>query len=204
MVLAGCAGGSPPPIDKTALANGENTSYPGVPEPVELGPRFAVTDRVAIRTSMGTMVVGLYGKDAPRTVANFLTYVEQGFYSGTIFHRVIPGFMVQGGGFDPELNRRQTGEPVELEIIPGLKHESGTVSMARTSNPHSATSQFFVCVARSTQLNGSYAAFGEVEEGMDVAVSISTVPTQTAEGPSQPMDDVPVNPVIIESITRIE
>jgi cyclophilin family peptidyl-prolyl cis-trans isomerase len=204
LVLAGCAGGGPPPVDKTALATNEGDRYPGVPKPVPLGSRFTVTDRVSIRTSEGTIVVGLYGKDAPRTVANFLSYVEQGFYPGTIFHRVIPGFMVQGGGFDSELNRRQTNDPIELELIPGLRHEPGIVSMARTSNPHSATSQFFICVARSTQLNGSYAAFGEVEEGMDVAVSISTVPTHTAEGPSQPMDDVPVNPVVIESITRIE
>jgi len=204
MVLAGCAGSGPPPVETTASDSDPIASYPGVPEPVPLGPLHEVTDRVAIRTSMGTIVVGLYGDDAPRTVTNFLSYVEQGFYSGTVFHRVIPGFMVQGGGFDPELQRRQTGDPIQLELIPGLKHEPGVVSMARTSNPHSATSQFFICVARSAQLNGTYAAFGKVEEGMDVASAISTVPTHTAEGPSQPMDDVPVNPVIIESITRVE
>jgi cyclophilin family peptidyl-prolyl cis-trans isomerase len=201
--LVGCAGKAPPPVDK-GMAAPEAGSYPGVPQPEPLGPLHQVTDRVAIRTSVGTIVVGLYGNDAPNTVANFLSYVEQNFYGGTIFHRVIPGFMVQGGGFDPQLNRAETREPIQLEIIPGLKHEPGVVSMARTSNPHSATSQFFICVARSPQLNGGYAAFGKVEEGMDVATTISTVPTHTADGPTQPMDDVPVTPIIIESITRVE
>jgi cyclophilin family peptidyl-prolyl cis-trans isomerase len=175
-----------------------------VPQPVPLGPRYEITDRVEIRTSMGTMVIGLYGKDAPKTVANFLAYVDEGFYTGKIIHRVIPAFMMQGGGFTPDLERGQTREPIELEIIPGLEHEPGTMSMARTSDPHSATSQFFICVATAKQLNGGYAAFGKLEEGMDVAVSISTVPSQTADGPSQPMDDVPITPILIESISRVD
>lgn len=186
------------------VRSGESAPYPGVPQPVSAGPLFEVTDRVEIRTTMGTIVVGLYGNDAPRTVANFLAYVDEGFYAGKIFHRVIPGFMVQGGGFDTALVRAPTREPIDLEIIPGIKHEPGILSMARTSNPRSATSQFFFCVARAPQLNGGYAAFGKVEEGMDVATSISTVPTQTAEGPQQPMEDVPVNPVLILSATRLE
>jgi len=199
----GCAGSSPPPVDRTASADGRDT-YPGIPEPTPLGPDHEVTDRVAVSTSMGTIVIGLFGNDAPKTVANFLAYVDQDFYAGTVFHRVIPGFMIQGGGFDADLERLPTREPIALELIPGLKHEPGVVSMARTSNPHSATSQFFICVARAPQLNGGYAAFGKVEEGMDVANAISTVPTHTADGPSQPMDDVPVAPVVIESISRID
>ena len=162
-----------------------------------------VTDRVEIKTSMGSIVVGLYGDDAPDTVRNFLSYVDRGFYSGKIFHRVIPGFMIQGGGFDPALVRADTDPPIRLQIIPGLKHEAGTVSMARTSDPNSATSQFFVCVAAAPQLNGGYAAFGTVEEGLTVALEISSVPIQTTTGPRGEMADVPVEPVTIEYVRRL-
>ena len=163
-----------------------------------------VTDRIEIRTSMGVIVAGLYGDDAPNTVRNFLSYVDRGFYSGKIFHRVIPGFMIQGGGFDPTLERAETDAPIPLEIIPGMKHEPGTVSMARTSDPGSATSQFFVCVEAAPQLNGGYAAFGVVEEGLSVALDISAVPTQTATGPRGEMGDVPTQPVVIEYVRRLE
>jgi cyclophilin family peptidyl-prolyl cis-trans isomerase len=162
-----------------------------------------VTERVEIKTSMGTIVVGLYGDDAPSTVRNFLSYVDREFYNGKIFHRVIPGFMIQGGGFDPALVRAETDPSIRLEIIPGLKHEAGTVSMARTSDPSSATSQFFICVAAAPQLNGGYAAFGRVEEGLSVALDISSVPTQTATGPRGEMEDVPTQPVVIEYIRRL-
>jgi cyclophilin family peptidyl-prolyl cis-trans isomerase len=174
-----------------------------VPTPRAVSMERKVTDRIAIKTSLGTIVVGLYGDDAPTTVRNFLSYVDRGFYSGKIFHRIIPGFMIQGGGFDATLDRAETDPPIRLEIIPGLKHEPGTMSMARTSEPNSATSQFFLCVAAAPQLNGGYAAFGRVEEGLAVALDISSVPTQTATGPRGEMEDVPTTPVVIESITRL-
>jgi cyclophilin family peptidyl-prolyl cis-trans isomerase len=176
----------------------------GVPAPRAFSMERNVTDRVEIKTSMGVIVVGLYGDDAPNTVRNFLSYVDRGFYSGKIFHRVIPGFMIQGGGFDPALNRIDTDAPIPLEIIPGMKHEPGTVSMARTSDPGSATSQFFICVAAAPQLNGGYAAFGIVEEGLSVALDISAVPTQTATGPHGEMGDVPNQPVVIEHVRRLK
>lgn len=153
---------------------------------------------------MGTIVVGLYGHDAPKTVQNFLSYVDAGFYAGKVFHRVIPGFMIQGGGFDAALERGETGPAIELEIIPGLKHEPGVLSMARTDDPHSATSQFFICVAPAAQLNGGYAAFGRVEEGIDVVIDISSVMTQTATtAAGAGMDDVPTKSVVIESVRRL-
>jgi peptidyl-prolyl cis-trans isomerase A (cyclophilin A) len=168
-----------------------------------LPPEHLVTDRVEIRTSKGNITVGLYGNEAPHTVANFLEYVDKGFYSGKVFHRVIPGFMIQGGGFDTELNRAPTNAPISLEIVPGLQHEAGIISMARTTDPHSATSQFFICVANAPQLNGAYAAFGKVEQGMDVAEAIESVPTKTVDTGSAPMANVPITPVVIESISRL-
>jgi len=175
-----------------------------IPEPVAVSTELEVTDRVAIKTNHGTIVIGLYGKAAPISVKNFLGYVDGGFYPGKIFHRVIPGFMIQGGGFNAELVRDiSTQDPIRLELIPGLKHMPGTVSMARTNDPYSATSQFFICVAPTPQLNGLYAAFGKVEEGMDIAIEISGVKTGSAESADGVLDDVPVTPVVIESVTRL-
>ncbi len=167
-----------------------------------LPPRYEVTHRVEIKTSLGSIVVGIFGNDAPQTVANFLHYVDSGFYPGKVFHRVIPGFMIQGGGFDQELSKTPSDAPVRLEIIPGLKHEAGILSMARTSNPHSATAQFFICVSQAPQLNGGYAAFGKVEQGYDIVEKISGVPTETTDSPQGPLDDVPKIPVIIEEVSR--
>jgi peptidyl-prolyl cis-trans isomerase A (cyclophilin A) len=185
--------------------DGERTvSAFDIPAPRPVSTEREVTDRVEIKTSMGTMVLGLYGKDAPDTVRSFLSYVDRGFYAGKVFHRVIPGFMIQGGGFDAKLARSETDAPIPLEIVPGLKHEPGIVSMARTDDPGSATSQFFICVAQVPSLNGVYAAFGKVEEGVDVALDISSVPTRTATGPGGgEMSDVPVNPVVIEYVKRL-
>ncbi|MCP4198353.1 MAG: peptidylprolyl isomerase [Proteobacteria bacterium] len=167
-----------------------------------LPPVYEVTQRVEIVTSLGSIVVGLYGKQVPNTVANFLHYVDSGFYSGMVFHRIIPGFMIQGGGFDKDLNKAPTAAPIQLEIIPGLKHEAGILSMARTTNPHSATSQFFICVNKSPQLNGVYAAFGRVEKGYKVVEKIVSVPTKSADIEQGQMEDVPQIPVIIEKIIR--
>jgi cyclophilin family peptidyl-prolyl cis-trans isomerase len=196
--LVGCAyKGTPAHAAARKAPAGEAPQQP-------LPPKFEVTDRVAIKTSMGTIVVGLYGKDTPNTVQNFLGYVDRGYYNGKIFHRVIPGFMIQGGGFTKDLEKTPVNDPIKLEIIPGLKHEPGIISMARMpSDIHSATSQFFLSVSYSPQLNGSYAAFGKVEKGEEVMYAISQVPTHDAESSTGTMNDVPIQPVVIESITRL-
>ncbi|MCP4604907.1 MAG: peptidylprolyl isomerase [Proteobacteria bacterium] len=172
-------------------------------EPEPLPPEHDVTDRVKINTSIGSVVVGLYGKDAPGTVKNFLKYVDNGFYKDKIFHRVIPGFMIQSGGFDSDMNKAKAENHIRLEIIPGLKHELGVISMARTSELHSASSQFFICVGNAPQLNGSYATFGRVEEGMDIVLLISKVSTRTVDVSGSSMADVPSQSIIIESIDRL-
>ena len=201
VIAAGCGG------SRARVAAASDGAAPiaavSIPAPRPVSMEREVTDRVEIKTSMGTLVVGLYGKDAPNTVRNFLSYVDRGFYSGKVFHRVIPGFMIQGGGFDAKLVRAETDAPIALEIVPGLKHEPGVFSMARTNDPGSATSQFFVCVAPAVQLNGTYAAFGKVEEGLDVALDISSVPTQTVTGEHGEMTDVPTTPVVIEYVKRL-
>ena len=164
--------------------------------------------RVAVRTSMGTFTIELHEKEAPGTVRNFLAYVDEGFYAGTIFHRVIEGFMIQGGGLDREMNRKKTRDPIANEAMNKLKNRVGTVAMARTSSPNSATSQFFVNVAdngmldyRDTSAEGiGYCVFGKVVEGMDVVEKIKAVPTGVKNG----MRDVPETPVVIESITRVK
>jgi cyclophilin family peptidyl-prolyl cis-trans isomerase len=198
----GCSGASPMAGPQANLSAPEADKSPS---PIPLPPKYEVTQRVQLDTSLGTVVIGLYGKQAPATVANFLQYVDEGFYKGKIFHRVIPGFVIQGGGFDENLGRAQTREPIALELIPGLKHEPGILSMARTSVPKSATSQFFICAAEAPQLNGGYCAFGKVESGMEVVEKISMVPTgkRQADEKEPPMDDVPLEPVVILSVRRL-
>jgi peptidyl-prolyl cis-trans isomerase A (cyclophilin A) len=204
--LAGCGGGAAgksksnaptPEVDVASMPLPENGR---AVDP--LPPLYEVTHRIEIVTSLGSIGIALYGKDAPNTVANFLQYLDSGFYSGTVFHRIIPGFMVQGGGFDKDLNKAPTGATIPLEIIPGLKHEAGTLAMARTTNPHSATSQFFICVNKSPQLNGVYAAFGRVEKGYKVVEKIVNVPTKSADTEQGQMNDVPQIPVVIEEMIR--
>lgn len=162
--------------------------------------------RVSIKTSMGDIVVELNQEKAPKTVANFLQYVNAGFYSGTIFHRVINGFMIQGGGFDKNMNQKSATTRVENEAKNGLKNDAYTIAMARTSDPHSASSQFFINVKDNDALNypGSdgwgYAVFGKVIKGMDVVDKIKSVPT-TNTGMH---GNVPVTPIVIESITLIK
>lgn len=162
--------------------------------------------RVAFETSKGRIVVELYPEKAPKTVENFLSYVESGFYDGTVFHRVIRGFMVQGGGFDADMDKKDTRPPVVNEAATGLPNERGTISMARTNDPNSATSQFFINHADNASLNyrddrnPGYAAFGRVVEGLDVVDAIAGVPT-TRKGM---FDDVPVEPVTIEKATVVK
>ncbi|OPY90489.1 MAG: Peptidyl-prolyl cis-trans isomerase A precursor [Syntrophaceae bacterium PtaU1.Bin231] len=157
---------------------------------------------VLIKTSKGEIEAVLYRDKAPITVDNFLRYVEDGFYSGTIFHRVIPGFMIQGGGFNRYFTRKPTRPPIRNEAANGLKNERGTLAMARTSVVDSATSQFFINVVDNDLLNHGardygYAVFGKVTKGMDVVDAIASVPT----GPQGPFSsDVPRTAVIIESI----
>ncbi len=159
--------------------------------------------KVNIETNHGPIVLELDDQKAPNTVANFVNYVNAGHYNGTIFHRVIPGFMVQGGGFEPGLRQKPTQAPIQNEAGNGLKNDKYTVAMARTNDPHSATAQFFINVADNAFLNHSapsgqgwgYAVFGKVTEGTDVVDKIAGVATGSA-GPHQ---DVPTEDVVITS-----
>ena len=163
---------------------------------------------VIMRTTFGEMKIELDADKAPKTVANFLKYVNEGFYDGTIFHRVIDNFMVQGGGFDVDMKQQDNGTPIDNEADNGLKNDFGTLAMARTNDPHSATSQFFINVKDNDFLNHSgknmqgwgYAVFGKITEGSEVLDKIRAVPTGSAGG----HQDVPVDPVIIESVEVVE
>ena len=133
---------------------------------------LAANPRVELTTSQGDIVLELYPKAAPDTVANFLRYVDDGFYEGTVFHRVINGFMIQGGGFDADLKQKDTRAPIRNEADSGLRNERGTIAMARTNDPDSANSQFFIMFASAPHLNGQYTVFGEVTSGMDLVDNI--------------------------------
>ncbi len=169
---------------------------------------FAANPVVEMKTSAGAIRIELYAEKAPKTVANFLQYVKDGAYAGTQFHRVIPGFMIQGGAFDRQFRQKPTRAPIENEAGNRLKNETGTVAMARTPNPNSATVQFFINVADNAALDFrepspagfGYAVFGKVTAGMEVVMRIARTPT----GPGGPFDrDVPKAAVIIESINLI-
>lgn len=172
------------------------------------GQALAADPLIDMKTSAGDIRVELYPGKAPKTVANFLQYVRDGAYAGTQFHRVIRGFMIQGGGFDRDFRSTRTRAPIENEAGNGLKNETGTIAMARTSDPHSATAQFFINVADNEALNFrepsragyGYAVFGRVVRGMDVVMRIANTPTG-AGGPFS--RDVPLQPVIIESVSVI-
>ena len=168
----------------------------------------ADTATVKMETSKGTIVLELDAANAPLTVENFLTYAREGFYDGTIFHRVIPNFMIQGGGFTSEMVQKPTHDPIRNEANNGLGNDTGTIAMARTNDPHSATAQFFINVRDNQFLNFSgentqgwgYAVFGKVTEGMEVVNAIRDVAT-TTRGPFQ---DVPVETVTIEKVSIVE
>lgn len=159
--------------------------------------------QVVLETSKGKMVVELYSTKAPKTVENFLGYVESGFFDGTIFHRVIPNFMIQGGGFAADMTRKETRAPIQNEADNGLKNERGTLAMARTGDPHSATAQFFINSVNNDFLNHTakdargwgYTVFGRVIEGLEVVDAISAVRTGRKSG----MSDVPEETVTIVS-----
>ena len=164
--------------------------------------------QVLMETSLGPIVIELDARHAPKTVDNFLNYVRSGFYDGTIFHRVIKSFMIQGGGFTPEMKQKTTQSPIENEASNGLKNDTGTIAMARTSAPHSATAQFFINVKNNDFLNHTanttrgwgYCVFGQVIKGMDVVHAIEDVKTTTKFGHG----DVPTEPVVIEKVTIIK
>ena len=160
---------------------------------------------VKMETSMGDITLELDGNNAPDTVANFVEYAKSGFYDGTIFHRVIPGFMIQGGGFDADMKQKKTSAPIRNEADNGLKNDTGTIAMARTSDPNSATAQFFINVKDNGFLNHTaptaqgwgYAVFGKVTDGMDVVHGIEKVDTTMRAG----MQDVPSETVVINKVS---
>ena len=171
-------------------------------------PQAAVNHLVLIETSMGTIRAELWADKAPQTVENFLSYTDKGFYDGLIFHRVIDGFMIQGGGLTPEMQQKGAGKPIKNEATAELSNDRGTLAMARTSDIHSATSQFFINLADNAFLDHKsnspaefgYCVFGKVVEGLDVVDTIGKVKTSTV-GHS---GDVPVEPVVIKSIRRVD
>ncbi len=200
---------SPSPISQTIVLEEEDTDAGETTEPTEETqgteeiPEAETEDEkepeiVVIETSKGTIEVELDRESAPVTVENFATYVNEGFYDGTVFHRVINGFMVQGGGFTPEGTQKETHPPIILESSNGLKNKRGTVAMARTMDPDSATSQFFISVADNSFLdyspgNPGYAVFGKVVSGMDTVDKIKEVETTSKYG----MGDWPTEDVLI-------
>jgi cyclophilin family peptidyl-prolyl cis-trans isomerase len=173
-------------------------------------PALAANPAVEMKTSMGTIVIELYPDKAPKTVDNFLQYVRDGFYKGLIFHRVIDGFMIQGGGFEPGMKEKETRAPIPNEaqqaLKAGLRNEPGTLAMARTRDPDSATAQFFINLVNNDKLDypsfdgWGYAVFGKVVQGFDVVQKIARVPT----GAVGFYRDVPTTPVVIESVRIIE
>jgi peptidyl-prolyl cis-trans isomerase B (cyclophilin B) len=164
--------------------------------------------KVVLETSKGQIVIELYLQKAPETVVNFLDYVDAKFYDGTIFHRVIPNFMIQGGGFTSDMKRKPGKGPIKNEADRGLKNDRGTIAMARTGDPHSATAQFFINSANNdfldhknkTQQGWGYAAFGKVIEGMNVVDAISAVKTTKRGG----YRDVPIEPIVITTARRLK
>lgn len=159
-----------------------------------------VTAKVKMETTKGDMLIGLFGKDAPISVENFLSYVKEGFYDGLIFHRVIPGFVIQGGGFYPKMEKKDTKSPIKLETKEDLIHEKGVLSMARTNVRDSGTSQFFVCLEKVPSLDNQYAVFGKLIEGIDTLDEIGATPTTTVGY----FADVPKEDIIITKATVIE
>jgi cyclophilin family peptidyl-prolyl cis-trans isomerase len=162
--------------------------------------------KATIETSKGTIELELDGAKAPISVQNFVNYVKKGHYDGTIFHRVIPGFMIQGGGFTADMSQKPTDKPIAIESQNGLKNARGAIAMARTGDPNSATSQFFINVKDNANLDfpsfdgHGYAVFGKVTKGLDIVDAIVGVPT-TRKGPHA---DVPAEPITISKITITE
>ena len=163
---------------------------------------------IRMKTSLGTIDIELDHEKAPKTAANFEQYVKDGFYDGTVFHRVINGFMIQGGGFEPGMSQKRTRETIENEANNGLKNDIGTIAMARTPDPHSATAQFFINIANNDFLNFTsptangwgYCVFGKVVNGMDVVNKIKDQPTTSKAG----HQDVPKDDIVIEQVEIVD
>ena len=160
---------------------------------------------IQFETTLGDFTIELFEKEAPQTVVNFLAYVDEGFFDGTIFHRIVPGFVIQGGGFTEDMSQKETKAPIKNEADNGRKNERGTLSMARTNDVNSATSQFFVNLKDNEFLdhqrgNFGYAVFARIASGMDVIDKIAAVETARRRG----FDDVPVDAVIMTSVRRQE
>jgi cyclophilin family peptidyl-prolyl cis-trans isomerase len=194
----------PAPAPKVEPKAAPKVEPPPAPKPAP--PKAQAMPVVVMETSKGTIKIELNPERAPVTVKNFLEYVDAKFYDGTIFHRVIPNFMIQGGGFAPDMSEKPTREPIKIESDNGLANLRGTIAMARTSNPNSATSQFFINHKTNGVLDKSfprgdgygYAVFGKVIEGLDVLDAIAAVPTGVVKGHG----DVPREAVIIKSVRR--
>jgi cyclophilin family peptidyl-prolyl cis-trans isomerase len=159
---------------------------------------------IRFETTLGDFTIEFFEKEAPQSVANFLKYIDDGFFDGTIFHRIVPGFVIQGGGFTEDMTQKKTHPPVKNEADNGLKNERGSLSMARTNDIHSATSQFFVNLKDNDFLdhkrgNFGYAVFARVIDGMDVIDKIAAVETARKRG----FDDVPVEAVIMKAVRRV-
>lgn len=212
LVFAGCGGGTGSDDDSgEAAESAEETEaeMAATPESADGGTRDADLrmdlPTVLMRTSVGDLRIELYPEDAPETVDNFLRYVEDGFYDGTIFHRVVRGFVIQGGGFTAEMQEKETRDPIQNEARNGLQNLRGTLSMARTMDPHSASSQFFVNTKDNPVLDHTsptprgwgYAVFGKVVSGMEAVDRIEGSPVVSRAG----HNDVPDVPIVIEEAT---
>jgi peptidyl-prolyl cis-trans isomerase A (cyclophilin A) len=199
LVLTLAQAAAPPPQAPAPAAKPEPA-----PKPAPTGPVVAL-EIAQGKTALGTITIALNKEKAPITVDNFLKYLRAGHYDGTAFHRVIPGFMIQGGGMTPEMEERPTRPPIKNEARNGLRNSRGTVAMARTNDPDSATSQFFINVRDNHRLDfgiggAGYAVFGEVIDGMDVVDRIVAVPT-TTRGPHQ---NVPQVPVVLTRVREVK
>ncbi len=199
-VFAGCRGKSRPALHRV----GETRVWPTV-DTDELQQSAESRPRVELVTSMGNIVIELYQEQAPVSVANFLKYVKDGFYEGTIFHRVEPGLVVQGGGFTADMTRKETRDPIINEAGNGLRNLRGTVGMARTMEMASGTSQFYVNLVDNRGFNGDgktsgYAVFGRVYDGMEVIDAMVTVEIGSNGG----MSNVPKEPIVIQSVRQIQ
>jgi peptidyl-prolyl cis-trans isomerase B (cyclophilin B) len=198
----------PPPTEQPAAQPETTTPPPAETKPApQAKQQPAGNPVVAMETSKGTIRIELYPDKAPETVANFLQYVDDGFYNGTIFHRVKKGFMIQGGGMTADMNEKPTRGPIKNESTNGLPNLRGTIAMARIPQPHSATAQFFInhgsnnsFLNKNEAADGwGYCVFGQITQGMDVVDAIAGVATTSKMG----HDDVPVEPVVIKSARRV-
>ena len=166
----------------------------------------AANPQLELKTSQGTLIIELYQDKAQKTVENFLQYAKDGFFNGTIFHRVIPDFMIQGGGFTPDMKQKDTRASIQNEAKNGLKNEPGTLAMARTNDPHSASSQFFINLKHNSFLDypgqdgWGYAVFGKVVQGLDIVKKIAKVERKSSPYSPDRVPSTPVTPILIESV----